>query len=189
MSEDYKIIGQKGTRMQLPLFYYDHPVLRQKAAPVTEITDEVKQLIQDMEDTMNAASGIGISANQVGKLLSICLTRHPVEDEFGRFLRAPTRVYINPQLSNPSKETWVHDEGCLSIPKIYEDVERPVRITVTALDRDGKEFTEELLGWHARVLMHENDHLNGKLFIDRIAKKRRNEIEANLRRIHKTHNS
>ncbi len=174
--------------MQLPLFYYDHPILRQKTKPVESITDEIRQLIFDMEETMDASSAIGISANQVGKLLSICLVRFPVEDEFGRYDRAPTKVYINPKLSNPSKETWVHDEGCLSIPKLYVDVERPVGITVVALDQNGNEFTEELTGWAARVLMHENDHLNGKLFIDRISKKKRNQIDADLRRIHKKYN-
>jgi peptide deformylase len=175
--------------MLLPLFYYDHAILRKKAQPVTEITEEIRQLVKDMEETLDSFSAIGISANQVGKLLSICLTRHPVEDEFGRYDRAPTRVFINPKLSNPSPEMWLHDEGCLSIPKIYEDVARPLKITVTAMDLDGKQFTEELTGWAARVLMHENDHLNGVLFIDRINRKRRNEIDAHLRRIDKTHNS
>jgi len=174
--------------MQLPLFYYGNTLLRQKAQLVTEVNNDIRKLIANMEDTMNSFNAIGISANQVGKLLSICLTRHPIEDEHGHYSRAPTRVFINPKLSNPSRETWVHDEGCLSIPKIYEDVERPVRITVTALDEHGKEFTEELIGWAARVLMHENDHLNGVLFIDRISHKRRNELEAALRRLKKTHN-
>ena len=174
--------------MQLQLYYYDNPVLRQKTKSVEAITDEIRQLIRDMEETMDASGAIGISANQVGKLLSICLVRYPVEDEFGRYERAPTKVYINPKLSNPSKETWVHDEGCLSIPKLYVDVERPVAIHVTALDQNGKEFTEELTGWAARVLMHENDHLNGKLFIDRISKKKRNQIDPDLRRIHKKYN-
>lgn len=174
--------------MELPLFYYDHQILRQKALPVTAITDEIKQLIQDMEDTMDAHGSIGISANQVGKLLAICLVRYPVEDEHGNYSRAPTKVYINPKLTNPSRETWVHDEGCLSIPKLYMDVERPVAITVSALDRNGNPFTEELSGWSARVLMHENDHLNGKLYIDRISKKDRNKIDAQLRAINKKYN-
>ncbi len=156
--------------------------------PVTEITEEIKQLIKDMEDTMNAASSIGISANQVGKLLSICLVRAPIEDEFGNYSRATTKVYINPKLSNPSKERWVHDEGCLSIPKLYVEVERPMHITVTALDENGTEFTEELSEWPARVLMHENDHLNGTLFIDRLSKKQRKQIEPALRRIQNKYN-
>lgn len=174
--------------MKLELYYYDHPILRQKTQPVTQITDEILQLIHDMEETMDGPQAIGISANQVGKLLSICLSRYPVEDEFGHYSRAQTKVYINPKLSNPSKETWFHDEGCLSIPKLYLEVERPVSITVTALDIHGKEFTETLSMWPARVLMHENDHLNGKLFIDRITKKQRNIAEPTLRRIHKKFN-
>ncbi len=174
--------------MILPLFYFDHPILRQKTLPVEKITDEILKLIQDMEETMDQAGSIGISANQVGKLLSICLVRYPVEDEYGNYSRAPTQVYINPKLTNPTKETWVHDEGCLSIPKLYLPVERPVGITVTAIDRDGTEFIHELEGWPARVLMHENDHLNGKLYIDRISKKKRNEIEPILRRINNKYN-
>ncbi|MBS0634349.1 MAG: peptide deformylase [Verrucomicrobia bacterium] len=174
--------------MKLPLFYYDHPILRQKALLVTEVTDEIRQLIRDMEETMDAAASIGISANQVGKLLSVCLVRYPIEDEYGNYSRAPTKVYINPKLSNPTKQTWVHDEGCLSIPKLYVDVERPVGITVVALDENGNEFTEQLTGWAARVLMHENDHLNGKLFIDRLTKKQRNQIDPALRAIDKKYN-
>ena len=174
--------------MKRSLFYYNHPVLRQKAEVITEITQEIRDLVRDMEETMDAQGAIGISANQVGVLLRVFLVRHPVEDEHGRYERAPTKVYINPKLSKPSNETWVHDEGCLSIPKLYVDVERPVSITVTAQDLDGNEFTSEVSDWEARVIMHENDHINGTLFIDRIDKKKRNQIDAALRKIHKTYN-
>ena len=171
--------------MKLPLLYYGNPILRKKSDPVEKVTDEIRALIKDMEETMDTREGLGISAPQVGRPLAICLTRYPIEDEYGHYQRAPTKVFINPKLSNPSDEIWAQDEGCLSIPKIYEEVVRPVKITVTALDIDGNEFTEELDLWAARVLMHENDHINGVLFIDRISKKRRNEIEAKLRQIKK----
>jgi peptide deformylase len=174
--------------MKLPLCYYGNPVLRKKCTPVEQITDEIKTLIKDLEETMEAYAGLGISAPQVGKSLAIFLVRYPIEDESShRYDRAPLKVYINPKLSQPSQETWVHEEGCLSIPKVYADVERPFTITITALDIDGKEFSEELSGWHARVVMHENDHINGVLFVDRISEKSRNRIEPALRTIKKKH--
>jgi len=171
--------------VKLPILYYGNPILRQKSTPVEAVTDEIRAFIKDLEETMDMHQGIGISAPQVGRPIAICLTRYPIEDEYGHYQRAPTRVFINPYLSNPSQEVWAHEEGCLSIPKVYGEVARPVKITVTALDIDGKEFTEELEGWAARVLMHENDHLHGVLFVDRISKKQRNELEAKLRKIKK----
>ena len=174
--------------MKLPLLYYGNQILRKKAAPVVEINDEIRAFIKDLEDTMLAKNGIGISAPQVGKSITVFLTSHPIEDSHGGYKHAPTQVFINPKLTDPSDETWIHDEGCMSIPGIYEDVERPVSITVTALDINGKEFTERLTGWAARVCMHENDHINGVLFIDRMVSfKRRQEIEPILRKIKKQH--
>lgn len=173
--------------MKKELTYYGNPVLRKKCAPVEQVTEELKRFIQDMEDTMIASNGLGIAAPQLGRALAICITRCPIENELGEDSLAPAKLYINPKLTNPSDEHWVHEEGCLSIPKVYADVDRPVSITVTAQDINGKEFTENLSGWPARVLMHENDHLNGVLFIDRISKKKRNELEAKLRKIKKEH--
>lgn len=173
--------------MKKPLTYYGNPILRQKCAHVDAITDDILQFIQDLEDTMKAANGIGISAPQLGRALMICITSFPIEDETGHYENAPPKVYINPKLSNPSDEMWVHDEGCLSIPKVYAEVARPVSITVTAQDIHGKEFTEELSGWAARVMMHENDHLNGVLFIDRVSKKERQALDSKLRQIKKEH--
>ncbi len=173
--------------MNQPLIYYGNPILRQKCTEVTAITDDIRAFIQDLHDTMLETNGIGISAPQLGRSLAIFFTRYPIEDEKGQYTTAPVKLYINPKLSKPSSETWCHEEGCLSIPKVYAEVERPVRITITAQDIDGNEFTEELTGWAARVAMHENDHLNGVLFIDRISKKKRNEIEAKLRQLKKEH--
>lgn len=176
--------------MKLPLCYYGNPVLRKKCVPVEQITDEIRAFIKDLEDTMEAYAGLGISAPQVGKSLAIFLVRYPIEDsDSHRYERAPLKVYINPRLSDPSQETWIHEEGCLSIPKVYEDVKRPLEITITALDIDGKEFTEKLSGWPARVVMHENDHINGVLFVDRISEKKRNQLEPALRLIKKKHGS
>jgi peptide deformylase len=174
--------------MKLSLTYYGNPILRQKAEPVAEITDEIRQFIKDLEETMIEKNGLGISAPQVGSRLAIFISRPPVDDGTGHYAFGPSKVYINPRLTEPSADTWSHEEACLSIPKVYGDVPRPVRITITALDINGKEFTEVLTGWPARVVMHENDHLNGVLFIDRISKKQRNQVEPLLRAIKQKYN-
>ena len=173
--------------MKLPLIYYGNPLLRKKAAPVSEITAEIRKFIDDMLDTMIATNGLGIAAPQVGRSLAIFITSPPIGDDKGSFEQAPPRVFINPRLSNPSEDSWCHSEACLSIPKVYGDVFRPVRITVTAQDINGKEFTEIFTGWPARVIIHENDHINGLLFIDRISVQERKQIEAKLRQIKKQH--
>ena len=174
--------------MQLPILYYGQPILRKKCSPVLEINDDIRNFIKDMEDTMKAHNGIGLSAPQVGRSIAIFLTSYPIEEPNGTWHQAPPKVYINPKLSEPSAEMWVYDEGCLSIPKLYYEVARPVSILVTAQDINGKEFTERLTGWQARVCMHENDHLNGVLFIDRLGIKERHAIDAQLKKIKKQYN-
>lgn len=174
--------------MKLPLIYYGHSLLRKKAQPVVEITKEIKKLIQDMLETMQGLDGLGIAAPQVGKSLAIFITAAPVEDGKGGFTQASPRVFINPKLSNPTEQGWEHSEACMSIPKLSGDVTRPVQITVTAQDINGKEFTEVFTGWPARVIMHENDHLNGVLFIDRIPQDQRKKMENALRKIKKQYN-
>jgi len=173
--------------MKLKLYYYNHPVLRAKAKPVTEFNEKLRAFVKDMVDTMETI-GMGLAAPQVGKSIALCITTPPVQDSNGQWSYAPLKVYINPKLSDPSPETWVHSEACISLPKIAGDVERPVAITVTAQDLDGNVFTERLVGWPARVLMHENDHLNGVLFIDRVVPKERNKLEAKLKEINKNYN-
>jgi peptide deformylase len=175
--------------MHLPLTYYGNPILRKKAEHVGTITAEIKTLIADMIETMTASNGLGIAAPQVGKSVAIFITSFPHEDEKGNYMQEPPRVFINPKISNPSADTWSHSEGCLSIPKVYGDVARPTSITVTAMDETGKEFTETFTGWPARVIMHENDHINGVLFIDRIDPDSRKKIEPKLREIKKKYNS
>jgi len=175
--------------MKLPITYYGNPILRTKAKAVTKITDEIRELVANMIDTMQLCDAYGIAAPQVGHSLAIFVTSPPIQGENGEYAQAAPRVFINPKLSNPSKETWVFSEGCLSIPKIYPDIERPVSITVTALDIDGKEFTETLIGWPAKVVMHENDHINGVLMVDRLSAKERKVLDANLRGIKKKYNS
>jgi peptide deformylase len=173
--------------MKLSLTYYGNPVLRKKAAPISAITDEIKQLAADMKETMIAHNGWGIAAPQIGKSLSLFVMKIPMEneDEDENEEAEEFRVFINPKILSYSEEEWDRDEGCLSIPGLFGIVNRPVHIKVEALDLEGKTFVEEFSGLAGRIIMHENDHLNGVLFIDRIRGKERKEMESQLRAIKK----
>jgi peptide deformylase len=131
------------------------PILREETTPVTAVTDELRRLIDDMLETMYAAKGIGLAAPQVGRRER--LTVIDVED-------GPI-VLVNPEIVTAEGRTK-GEEGCLSIPEIYGDVERAARVVVRALDRDGKPFEIEGRELLARCLQHEIDHLHGRLFID-----------------------
>ena len=173
--------------MKLPLAYYGNPILRKKCQDVEEITEEIRQLVSDMAETVAEQNGIGLAAPQVKSNLRIFITKVPLpsKDDPDQLEEGKIKVYINAKLTDPSPESWERDEGCLSIPKIYVPVVRPYRIKVEAMDLEGKVFTEELEGLEARVVMHENDHVNGVLMIDRIENKLRKEIEKDLRKIKK----
>ncbi len=132
------------------------PILRQATTPVTTITDELQRLIDNMFDTMYHARGIGLAAPQVGRTARLAVVDLG-DDPF---------VIINPEIVLSSSGKAKGEEGCLSIPDIYADVERPRDVTVRALDRHGKEFERDATGLLARCLQHEIDHLDGKLFLD-----------------------
>jgi len=173
--------------MKLPLAYYGNPILRKNCEKVEEITDEIRQLVDDMIETLEEQNGIGLAAPQVKKDLRLFVTKvpHPSEDDPDQWEEGVVKVFINPTLSDPSSEDWERDEGCLSIPKIYVSVVRPYRIKVEATDLEGNVFSEVLSGLDARCVMHENDHINGVLMIDRTTGKERKEIEKDLRRMKK----
>lgn len=143
------------------------PILRQETEVVTQITPELRRLVDDMFDTMEAAKGVGLAAPQVGRSERLCV----VDADDVRL------VVINPEIVHKEGGLVRGEEGCLSIPEIYADVDRFARITVRAQDIDGKWFEIEnaanLLG---RCLQHEIDHLHGKLFIDHISKLKRDRV-------------
>lgn len=134
------------------------PVLRQKAQPVTEFTDELRAFINEMFDTMIDAEGVGLAAPQVGKSWRLFVI---IADDDVR------RVFVNPQIIATSSELVSFEEGCLSIPKVYEKIMRPDRVTIQAQDEFGKKFMIEADGMLARIIQHENDHLDGILYIDK----------------------
>jgi peptide deformylase len=154
--------------MKKPLCYYGNPILRKKCLPVKKITDEIRQIVQDMIDTMDSLKGVGLAANQVGILYQIFVIRPLLKSDQQDPQFGPVEVYINPELTNPSEQTEILMEGCLSFPHLHIDIERPYKIHVKALDLSGNVIEEDAMGYKARELMHENDHLHGRFFIDRI---------------------
>ncbi|HET7411589.1 MAG TPA: peptide deformylase [Pararhizobium sp.] len=155
----------------MPLVLLPDPVLRQKSAAVERVDTDLDRLVGDMLETMYDAPGIGLAAIQVGvprRLLVLDVSKD--EDE-----KQP-RVFINPEIVSTSDEGATYEEGCLSIPDYYAEVERPAAVTVRHLDREGKEQTTEAEGLLATCLQHEIDHLNGVLFIDHISKLKRDMV-------------
>jgi peptide deformylase len=174
--------------MKLPLAYYGNPVLRKKAALIHEITDEIRQLAADMIETMHAENGIGLAAPQIHHSLAIFVTNVPHEDADGEWVDGEDRVYINPKILEISTDFCESKEGCLSIPKLFAIILRPCYIIVEALDLEGNRIERELSGLDAHNFLHENDHLNGVLFIDRLKPNERKRIETQLRMIKKKFN-
>jgi peptide deformylase len=143
-------------------------ILRQKAEPVAEITDEIRELVREMFVTMEKEEGVGLAAPQIGRGIRLFVVKADDGIE---------RTFINPQIIETSVETCSYEEGCLSIPKTYEDVIRPERITIQARNEKGRRFNLEADNFLARVIQHEYDHLEGILFIDRIDADKKQKIE------------
>ena len=168
----------------LPLAYYGHPILRRVADPILHVTDDVRKLVEEMIETIDACDGIGLAAPQVHHSIKLFIIRKPVEIEAGKVELREVKVFINPKVSLPSAETWKESEGCLSIPTIHGDVERPKEITIEYSDLAGNSVQERVSGWEARVIMHENDHINGVLFIDHLDEETKKNLEPFLQHLH-----
>ena len=172
--------------MILQLAYYGDPILRKKAKEVEKIDDEIKKLVENMIETMRAKNGLGLAAPQVKQSLRIfIIDSGETSADYIPEKEAVIEVYINPVITNPSDKQVFMNEGCLSLPGVYEEVLRPENITVEAMDIEGKHFKKELSGLHARAVMHENDHLNGTLFVDRVRAKKKRSLEDSLRTLKK----
>lgn len=175
--------------MILEVVKYGNPILRQKGARIESITPDIKRLIADMFETMYATKGIGLAAQQIGKALQLTVidvrgvTDRPSTLELDgkpadvdKFMPL---VLINPEIK-PLNDAVLGPEGCLSFPELYGDVLRPESVEVNALNEKGKPITFRCGGLLARAVQHETDHLNGILFIDRMDRKSKNEIRAEL---------
>src|SRR5262249_14617147 len=144
------------------ILHYPDARLRQKAAPVAEITPEIGRLIDDMAETMYAAPGVGLAATQIGETHRVFLVDVAAEDEPSNLI-----VFVNPEILGTEGEQ-IGPEGCLSFPGVSEDVRRAAKVTVRALDRSGMPFTLTADGLLAVAIQHENDHLDGVLMIDHL---------------------
>jgi peptide deformylase len=162
----------------LPLSILGDPVLRRKAEPVREVTDEHRRLIRDMYETMHANQGVGLAAPQVGVSLRIAVLGIPQEDDQPVLHLA----LVNPEWSNP-RGAQTDDEGCLSVPGLYDEMRRALQVDVTALDEHGRPVAFTCEGLFARAVQHEVDHLNGVLYIDRLGALRRQRHKQTLREI------
>ena len=149
--------------------------LRLVSKPVSTVTPELRQLADDMFETMYEAPGIGLAAIQVAEPVRMITMDLAKPDENGETKRLP-RVFINPEILSSSEDSSVYEEGCLSIPEYYEEVERPARVRVRFSDLDGKVHEEDAEGLFATCIQHEIDHLNGVLFIDYLSKLKRDRV-------------
>lgn len=158
---------------KLEILEFPDPRLRQVAKPVEEVTDQLRQLVDDMFEAMYAAPGVGLAATQVNVHKRL-LVMDVSEDQ------SEPLVFINPEIEVLDEEIHQYDEGCLSVPGFYETVERPRKVRVKALDREGGAFAMEAEGLLAVCIQHEVDHLDGKLFVDYLSPLKRNRIRAKL---------
>ncbi|HEY6059031.1 MAG TPA: peptide deformylase [Gemmatimonadales bacterium] len=161
-----------------PLHLLGSPVLRQRAEPVATVDAEVRQLVEDLFDVMYASKGVGLAANQVG------VARRVAVVDVGKDSPEPL-VLVNPVIVSRGAATEIEEEGCLSIPEIFGDVERPASIVVEALDRDGAPYRHEATGYQARAIQHEIDHLDGVLFLDHLSAVKRGLLLSKWKRLRK----
>jgi peptide deformylase len=158
----------------LPILRYPDPRLHTVAAPVKRIDDKIRKLIKDMANTMYAAPGVGLAATQVD--VHRCVIVLDISDTHDQL-----RVFVNPELVAANGQSDC-EEGCLSVPGVYEKVSRAGRVTVRALDAEGREFTLEAEGLLAVCIQHEMDHLEGKVFVDKLSRLKQNRILSRLKK-------
>jgi len=156
---------------------YGNPVLREVSEPVDEINQEVKDLVSEMAGTLKKAKGLGLSAVQVGVLKRVFIVDLSAVD-----INETLRVFINPEILETNGEVEI-EEGCLSFPGVYQKIVRPEKVKLRATDLNGQVFEMEAASFIARAALHENDHLEGKLFIDYFSSMAKSLIKGKLRKL------
>lgn len=159
----------------LPILHYPDPRLFKKARPVEKVDDRIRELVRDMAQTMYAAPGVGLAATQVDvheRVVVIDVSEHGNE----------LRVLINPEITWRSEEREVCEEGCLSVPGVYDKVERAERVRVKALNENGESYEFDADGLLAVCVQHELDHLDGKVFVEYLSPLKQNRIKTKLRK-------
>jgi peptide deformylase len=179
--------------MKLPIVAYGSPILRKVAVEITADYEGLSKLIEDMWETMYDSNGVGLAAPQINKSIRIFIMdseqifENQEEDEKGLYPDEPgvKGIFINAKIVNLSGEKWSYNEGCLSIPKVREDVMRYQSVTINYLDEHFNPQTKTFIGLSARIILHEFDHLEGKLFIDHITALKRTLLKRKLEDISK----
>jgi peptide deformylase len=164
----------------LPIVLLPDPILRQKSSPIERVDEDLRKFAGQMLETMYEAPGIGLAAVQVGEPRRMLVIDLAKEDE----PKAP-HVFINPEIVDSSSGRSVYEEGCLSIPETFAEVERPAEVTVSYIDLDGNKQEMHASGLMATCLQHEIDHLNGVLFIDHISRLKRDMVIKKFRKLAK----
>ena len=159
-----------------PILRYPDRRLHTVAKPVAQVDDRIRELVADMAETMYAAPGIGLAATQVDVHERVIV----IDVSEGK---DALQVFINPEVVSASAECKVYEEGCLSVPGVYDEVERPDRVTVRALNERGEPFTTEAEGLLAVCLQHEMDHLDGKVFVQYLSRLKQSRIRAKMLKI------
>ncbi|MDH5366468.1 MAG: peptide deformylase [Cyclobacteriaceae bacterium] len=171
--------------MIYPIVVYGDPVLKKQGKNLEKEKTDVIQLSNDMFETMEGANGIGLAAPQIGKSLRMFVVDGtPINDE-EEDMSDFRKVFINPEIIEESGEDWVFEEGCLSIPDVRAEVERPERLRIRFFDEKWEEHEEEFDGMKARIIQHEYDHIEGILFTDHISPFKRKILKGKLTNISK----
>ena len=179
--------------MIFPIVAYGAQILRQVAKDITPDYPQLDKLIEDMWETMYASNGVGLAAPQINKAIRLFVIdseqifANQDEEDSGIYADQPgaKKVFINARIKDLDGEEWMYNEGCLSIPKIREDVKRPEEVVLEYMDENFKPYTETFVGLTARIIQHEYDHIEGKLFIDYLKPLRRKMLQGKLNDISK----
>ena len=188
-----QLLTFKLVNLILPIVAYGHPVLRKVAEDITPEYPQLDKFIEDMWETMYASNGVGLAAPQVNRSIRIFtvdtlqMFNNMDEEEKEEYPDAPglKAVFINAHITELEGEDWAYNEGCLSIPKIREDIYRQESVTLSYCDEQFQEHTKTFTGLTARVILHEYDHIEGKLFIDHVSPLKRKLMKGRLNDISK----
>ena len=170
--------------MILPIVAYGSNVLRSQCKEIDSSYSNLDQLIENMFETMYAASGVGLAAPQINKSIRLFIVdTSPFKDDDSPDHLVCKKIFINPKITSITGESWSFSEGCLSIPEVREDVKRLSKITIEYFDKEFNKYIETYDGINARVILHEYDHIEGILFVDKISPLRKRMIKGKLKDI------
>lgn len=171
--------------MKYPVTIYGDPLLRKVAKEIKQDNPKLKEIIENMWETMYYSDGVGLAAPQVGMSIRLFIIDASSGADEEPELEGFKKVFINPEIIETTGEEWVMNEGCLSLPEIREDVSRPDEVTIRYFDEEFVEHEETYRGFAGRVIQHENDHLHGTLFIDYLSPLRKRLLKSKLQNIAK----